>query len=105
MALMRVIDVLGGAHDIEGEVGRSIMESLRKQSFGVTALCGGMCSCATCHVYVGSTWIHRLPPPVGNELFLLQELSGYRGDRSRLCCQVAFEEDLDGIELEVAPEE
>jgi 2Fe-2S ferredoxin len=30
---------------------------------GIMADCGGSCSCATCHCYVESAWLARLPQP------------------------------------------
>jgi 2Fe-2S ferredoxin len=47
----------------------------------------------------------RLPPPQGDEKELLVELQHYDPARSRLSCQVDFIEALDGIRLEVAPDE
>jgi 2Fe-2S ferredoxin len=47
----------------------------------------------------------RLPPPQGDEKELLVELQHYDPARSRLSCQVDFTEALDGIRLEVAPDE
>ncbi len=57
MAIIHLIDIYGTEHTIEGHVGRKLMESLREHEFGVIASCGGMCSCATCHVYVDAAWL------------------------------------------------
>jgi 2Fe-2S ferredoxin len=81
------------------------METLREFDYGVAAICGGMCSCATCHVYVAEPWVGRLPPMQGDEKEILQELESYRPGSSRLSCQIPFEESLSGIEVEVAPDE
>ena len=105
MAKMRVTDRDGIEHEIEGQLGVKLMETLREYDYGVTAICGGLCSCATCHVFVDPEWIGRLPVPQGDEKELLVELQHYDPARSRLSCQVEFNEALDGIRLTVAPDE
>ena len=82
MALLRVIDRDGQEHQVEGKTGYKVMETLRDLEYGVAAICGGMCSCATCHVYVDAGWLERLPEPMSDERELLMELSHYQ-DNSR----------------------
>jgi len=74
MAKMVVTDQGGHLHEVEGRVGLKIMETLREFDYGVTAICGGLCSCATCHVLVEPDWMSRLPPPQSDEKDLLVEL-------------------------------
>ena len=105
MAIIRVTDRDGQVHDVEGRPGLKIMETLRELDYGVTAICGGLCSCATCHVFVEPQWMDRLPAPQGDEKELLVELQHYDPARSRLSCQVDFTAALDGLPLEVAPDE
>jgi 2Fe-2S ferredoxin len=105
MAKMVVTDRDGNVHEIEGRVGVKLMETLREYDYGVTAICGGLCSCATCHIFVKPEWMPKLPSPQGDEKELLVELQHYDPARSRLSCQVEFTESLDGIRLEVAPDE
>jgi 2Fe-2S ferredoxin len=105
MAELKVVDRDGIEHSIEGRTGISVMETLREVEWGVAAICGGMCSCATCHIYVEGDWMQRLPAPQPDEKELLQELSGYDPARSRLSCQVQFEESLSGLKVEIAPDE
>lgn len=105
MARMVVTDQGGQTHEIEGRAGLKIMETLREYDYGVTAICGGLCSCATCHVFVEPEWMSRLPAPQSDEKDLLVELQHYDPDRSRLSCQVEFTDALDGLTLTVAPEE
>ncbi len=105
MARMRVIDRDGVPHEIEGRAGVKLMETLREYDYGVTAICGGMCSCATCHILIAPDWVDRLPPPQGDERELLVELEHYDAGHSRLSCQVDFDESLDGLELTLAPDE
>ena len=105
MAEMIVTDRDGVEHRIEGRVGVSLMETLREVEWGTAAICGGMCSCATCHVYVDDAWRDRLPAPQPDERELLQELVGYDPAKSRLSCQVQFEDALDGLRIEIAEDE
>jgi len=105
MAKMLVTDRDAHVHEVEGQLGLKFMETLREFDYGVTAICGGLCSCATCHIFVAPEWMPRLPPPQGDEKELLVELQHYDPARSRLSCQLDFTEALDGIRLEVAPDE
>lgn len=105
MAKMRVMDRDGVEHEIEGQLGVKLMETLREYDYGVTAICGGLCSCATCHIFIDPEWVQRLPAPQGDEKELLVELQHYDPSRSRLSCQVDFTPGLDGLRLEVAPDE
>jgi 2Fe-2S ferredoxin len=105
MAKMLVKDRDGIEHEIEGQLGVKLMETLREYDYGVTAICGGLCSCATCHIFVDPEWMSRLPAPQGDEKELLVELQHYDPVRSRLSCQVDFTPALDGLRLEVAPDE
>jgi len=105
MATIYVTDRDGTEHQIEGEAGQTIMEALRELDYGVEALCGGMCSCATCHVFIESEWYARLTPLEDDELELVEETESYRASHSRLSCQLEFTAALAGIRLTIAPEE
>ncbi len=105
MATIYVTDRDGTEHQIDGEAGQSIMEALRELDYGVEALCGGMCSCATCHVFIESQWYTQLTAPQDDELELLEETESYQAKHSRLSCQVEFAPALAGIRLIIAPEE
>jgi 2Fe-2S ferredoxin len=104
MAQLRIIDRDGVEHVIDAAPDGTIMEILRARDHGVAAICGGMCSCATCHVYVDSAWESRLPAPMADERELLAELA-HHTSASRLSCQVTFKDDLSGLTLRIAPEE
>ncbi|MGO9990032.1 MAG: 2Fe-2S iron-sulfur cluster-binding protein [Steroidobacteraceae bacterium] len=104
MARMTVMDRDGIEHEIEAKPGLKVMEILRELDYGVAAICGGLCSCATCHVYIDDSWVARLPKPQSDELELLKELSDFRPASSRLSCQVEFTEALSGLKLAIAPD-
>lgn len=68
---------------------------------GIDGECGGVCSCATCHVHVKNEHFEKVGEPGEIEADLL-ELNDYANERSRLCCQVQITEELDGLVLHVA---
>ena len=99
-----VTDRDGKQHQVEGQAGLKLMEILRDLDYGVEAICGGMCSCATCHVYVDEAWAGKLPEREDDEDDLLDSLDE-RKPNSRLSCQIELGNDLDGIAVTIAPEE
>ena len=105
MTMLRVVDRDGIEHEVEARTGIKVMENLRELEYGVAAICGGMCSCATCHVYVDPDWVAKLPAAMSDETELLTELSHYDPDSSRLSCQLEFTPDLAGLRVTIAPDE
>jgi len=105
MGRIVVTDRAGEEHEIDIEPGTNIMEPLRELDSGVEALCGGMCSCATCHVFLEPEWFAKLDSVDDDELELLEETECFRADQSRLSCQVDYSDKLDGMRLTIAPEE
>lgn len=101
---IHLTDREGGTHEINGDAGMKLMEAIRDIDNSVEAICGGLCSCATCHVYVDADWFTRLPPIEDDEEELLDSLENRR-ERSRLSCQLELVPDLDGIRITVGPEE
>jgi 2Fe-2S ferredoxin len=88
---------------LEAQAGMTVMEIIKDASIDEPfALCGGACSCATCHVYVDPAFAERMPAISGDESELLDG-SDHRQPNSRLSCQIPFEPALDGLEVVVAP--
>jgi 2Fe-2S ferredoxin len=104
MPLLRVVDRDGAEHQVEAKAGLKIMETLRELDYGVAAICGGMCSCATCHIFIDPEWAAKLPPPMSDERELLGELAHHQ-ENSRLSCQVEVTEALAGLRITIAPDE
>ena len=104
MARINVVDRDGNLHEVEAKPGLKLMEILRELDYGVTAICGGLCSCATCHIFVDREWAGKLPKKQSDEQDLLTELADYDEATSRLSCQVDFTEALSGIRLTIAPD-
>lgn len=105
MAILNVVTRSGDEHSIVGEPGYSVMEMIRNAGLDeLLALCGGSCSCATCHVYVADRDLARLPP-IGPDESELLDSSEHRSPSSRLSCQLPFGEGLDGLRVTIAPAE
>ena len=105
MAKINVTTRGGKLITIEGKVGHTLMENLRDNDLDVEAACGGSCSCATCHVFIDAAWVEKLPKRSDDVLELVEQTTFYKGNSSRLSCQIKFTDALDGIVLTVAPAE
>ena len=95
----------GDTREVSGNAGMSVMQVIRDNGFDdLLALCGGCCSCATCHVYVDAEQLAMLPPMSADEDDLLDS-SDARTAASRLSCQLPFGDELDGLRVTIAPED
>ena len=89
---------------LQGKEGYTVMEIIRGGGVDeLLALCGGCCSCATCHVYVDPAGGYPLPAMGEDENDLLDG-SSHRQETSRLSCQIPFTAELDGLRVTIAPE-
>jgi ferredoxin, 2Fe-2S len=104
MPTVRVIDRDGVEQEVTAPNGAVLMEPLRDMENGIAAICGGMCSCATCHVYVDEEWVGKLPTPMSDEGDMLGDLTSRR-ENSRLSCQIVLNDALGGLKVQIAPEE
>jgi 2Fe-2S ferredoxin len=104
MPLLKVVDRDGKEHDVEAKSGVKLMEALRELDYGIAAICGGMCSCATCHIFIDADWLGKLPAPMSDERELLGELA-HHNPQSRLSCQVDMADALAGMRVTIAPDE
>ena len=105
MAKLIVATRDGTEHEIEGQAGLSVMEIIRDAGFDeLLALCGGCCSCATCHVHVDAAFADKVAPMSEDENDLLDS-SDHRDESSRLSCQLAFSDALDGLKVTIAKED
>jgi ferredoxin, 2Fe-2S len=100
-----VINRAGEESAVEAQNGLTLMEAIRDNGFDeLLALCGGCCSCATCHVFIDPTLVDQLPPISEDENDLLDS-SDHRDETSRLSCQVQLSAALDGLRVRIAPED
>jgi 2Fe-2S ferredoxin len=105
MPQLIVITRDGTEHQVKGQSGLSVMEVIRDNGFDeLLALCGGCCSCATCHVHVDPEWLPKLAP-IGRDEDDLLDSSDHRVAASRLSCQIPFNDELDGLRVAIAPED
>lgn len=99
-----VIDRSGERSELDVPPKGTFMDVLRDGGFDeLEAMCGGSCSCATCHVYVDPSFAALLPP-IGEDESELLDGSEHRTEKSRLSCQIRLNEELDGIMVTIAPE-
>ncbi len=88
---------------VEVDSGSSLMQAAIDNGIdGITAECGGACSCATCHCYIGEPWIGKTSAPSDMEKELLLCVVDPKGN-SRLACQVNVTDELNGVEV-IIPE-
>ncbi|WP_404477284.1 2Fe-2S iron-sulfur cluster-binding protein [Novosphingobium sp. BL-52-GroH] len=105
MPELNVVTRDGTVKTIEAAADVSVMEAIRDSGFDeLLALCGGCCSCATCHVYVDPAFAAALPPISEDESDLLDG-SPHRSEYSRLSCQVMMVDALAGMQVTIAPED
>ena len=93
------IDANGNRRTLQAEPGQSVMQvAIENKVPGILADCGGCCSCATCHCYVGEEWAGKFAPASAEEA----ELVSYAFDprpASRLSCQLVLTAEHDGIQI------
>lgn len=105
MIEINIQDRSGKVKTIEVAPTGTLMEAIRDNGFDdLLALCGGCCSCATCHVIVDDGFADRLPAISDDENDLLDS-SEHRCATSRLSCQIALNQTLQGLLVAIAPED
>jgi len=100
---LKVKDRDGQIHELDAQIGSTIMEIIRDAGLDIEAACGGCCACATCHVYVTNEKIQKLKLIDDDEESMLDQAFSVLNN-SRLGCQIEYSDDLDGMELTLAPE-
>lgn len=105
MPKLIVVTREGEEKTFDGDAGLSVMEIIRDNGVDeLLALCGGCCSCATCHVHVDPDFADKLPAMSDDENDLLDS-SDHRNAQSRLSCQIQFDDALDGLRVTIAEED
>jgi 2Fe-2S ferredoxin len=105
MPTITVVARNGESREVEAQNGLSLMEVIRDNGFDeLLALCGGCCSCATCHVYVGAEFEGKVPAISEDENDLLDS-TDHRTAESRLSCQIPVSDALNGLTVTIAPED
>lgn len=105
MSKLIVVNRAGVESTVEAGSGLTVMEAIRDNGFDeLLALCGGCCSCATCHVHVDPAFASLLPAMSADENDLLDS-SDSRDETSRLSCQLPLTDALDGLRVTIAVED
>lgn len=97
-----VTDQEGKTHDLEAIEGWRVMEIIKDYGLPMKAECGGCLACGTCHVYVDDAWLPKLHPMRDEEQEAL-DLAFDVTENSRLSCQILMSEELDGLQVTLAP--
>ncbi len=103
---LKITDRDGVTHEVIAptDMNMNLMEVVRSYELapeGTIGICGGMAMCASCQCYVLSD--HELPEMEDAEDAMLAE-AFYVEDNSRLGCQLQITPELDGLEVQLAPE-
>ncbi|WP_271406889.1 2Fe-2S iron-sulfur cluster-binding family protein [Tenacibaculum soleae] len=103
---IKITDREGVLHEIIAptDMAMNLMEVIRSYELaeeGTIGVCGGMAMCASCQCYVKSE--HELPEMGIDEDMMLAE-AFHVEDNSRLGCQIQMKPELEGLEVELAPE-
>lgn len=105
MPQITVINQAGEESTIDAPTGRTLMEVIRDNGFDeLLALCGGCCSCATCHVHIDPEFAAQLPKMSEDENDLLDS-SDHRNGESRLSCQIPVTDAMEGLRVTIAQED
>ncbi|WP_299434003.1 2Fe-2S iron-sulfur cluster-binding protein [uncultured Maribacter sp.] len=104
---IKITDREGVSHEVDAptDMNMNLMEVVRSYELapeGTIGVCGGMAMCASCQCYIKSD--HNLPEMSDDEEAMLAEAFNVE-DNSRLGCQLHITEDMDGLEVALAPED
>ena len=92
----------GEALTLQAKPGQSLMQAaVAANVHGIEAECGGLLTCATCHVYVREAFMDKLPAPSGDELGMLDFTASPKKANSRLSCQIELAPELDGLTVDL----
>lgn len=105
MPKLTIVTRAGAEVNVIVEDGQTLMDAIHSAGIKeVLAICGGMCSCSTCHVYIDPAFADRVAPMQEEEEDMLTS-SDYRTEDSRLSCQIPVTGTLDGMRVIIAPKE
>ena len=101
--MIKVKDREGNIHELRADTGSTIMEIIRDAGLDIEAACGGCCACATCHLYITNDKIEKLKAIDGDEESMLDQAFEVEKS-SRLGCQIEYIDEMDGMEITLAPQ-
>ena len=99
MVTITYVEFDGTRHTVDVRNGLSLMEGAVFNNVpGIEGDCGGLCACATCHVFLPEDWAERVPPKEDMEERMLDFAFDVQ-EGSRLACQIEVTDEIDGLEL------
>ena len=102
MIKIHLVAADGAETTLDVKTGDSLMQAAVGANVrGIEADCGGLLTCATCHVYVREPFASQLPAPQDDELGMLEFTAAPRQANSRLSCQIALTDALDGLTVDL----
>ena len=105
MPMITYIEATGARHTVDVALGLNLMEGATLNMVpGVEGMCGGMCSCATCHCYMPQAWLSEHAVMQSSEQAMLAQASHVQAN-SRLGCQIEVTADMEGLEVHLPPEQ
>ena len=88
----------GKLHPVDVPAGTTLMRAATENAVpGIDGDCGGLCACATCHVYIEPPWAALTGARTDIENEMLNFSACLQEGSSRLACQVTMSAALDGI--------
>ena len=101
LATITYICTEGAHHELDVPNGPSVQDgSVNYLVPGIAADCGGQCSCATCHLHIDPAWWDKVGGPGGIEAELLESADN-PCETSRLSCQIAIPDDVNGLAVRI----
>lgn len=105
MVTVTYVEADGTEHVVDVDENMNLMEGATLNMVpGVEGMCGGICSCATCHCYIEGEWADKVAEAQPGELGML-ETALHRKPGSRLGCQINVTQALEGIVVHLPPEQ
>ena len=104
---IKIKDREGVVHEVQAptDMNMNIMELVRAYELapeGTIGVCGGMAMCASCQCYLLNDVLKT--ERNDDEEAMLADAYHVK-DNSRLCCQIHITEELEGLAIEIAPEQ
>lgn len=105
--IIKITDRKGIIHEVQAptDMNMSLMEVIRAYELaeeGTIGICGGMAMCASCQCYVLNNVLKT--ERNDDEEAMLSEAYHVK-ENSRLGCQIPIKEEIDGLAIEIAPEQ
>ncbi|XP_066458696.1 ferredoxin-2, mitochondrial [Eleutherodactylus coqui] len=92
------VDREGKRIPVRGKVGESVLYLAHRYDIDLEGACESSLACSTCHVYVSTEYLQKLPDPDEREDDML-DMAPLLQENSRLGCQIILAKELNGAEF------